>query len=102
MDRPRPTQVDLASIEPLRDHLGLDAPGPKKSDGELGRPVQRYVFLFSRATPLDEHRSVSADLEDLRAPVKAQVQPSPTRRSGPKLPVDVCEMGAASDEDVDP
>jgi hypothetical protein len=69
--------------------------------GELGGPGERGVFGLGGRAPVDEPRAAGTDLVDLRASVEAEVQAPWTPWPRPELVVDVVDVGAADDEDVD-
>ena len=93
-------QVDLAPVE-ASDHGGVQAEAGQPLDDRGGGPVERGVLL-GRGHPLvHQLRPGRADPVDLRAAVEAQVQPSRALRTGGQLPVDVAEVGAADDGDLD-
>ncbi len=95
-------EVDLAAVEPTGHHCGLEAPRPKTQGGSLGGPIKRVFFVGAGDASEHEHRALLGDLEDLRAPVATQMEPSWTRRPGSQLVIDVLDMGAAHDEHMDP
>ena len=93
-------EVDLAPVEPFGHHPGLEAPLVELPDDHLGGPVERSVLLLVGGAAKDQLRPGGGDLEDLRTPVEAQMQPARPRGSSPQLTVDVADVGAGDNHDV--
>ena len=95
-------QVDLAPVQPPRDHRRGDTAAPKLGDGIRCSRVERRLLRRCRLPAFDELEAVRARRVDLGAAVDTEVEPPRARRPGAQLPVDVADVRAGDDDQVEP
>ena len=93
-------EVDLAPVEPLGHDPCLEATVGQTGHGDGRRAVEGQVLGVGGVPTVEEDRALGRHLEDLRAPIAAEVQAAGSTGTGRQLTVDVLEVGAGDDDDV--
>ena len=95
-------QVDLSPVQPVRDDLRAETVLGEPGDRRAGRCGQRLVLGRRRHTSVNQLRPLRSDDVDLRSSVETEVQDTRSSGSRHKLPVDVVDVRATDDADVEP
>src|SRR5262249_13960396 len=94
-------ESDLPPVQPLRHYPGAQAPRAELRDSRGRRGVERLVLGSASLPPEDELGAVRADDEDLGPAVQAEIQPSLPSRPCAQLAVDVADVRAGDDGQMD-
>ena len=94
-------EIDLPSVQAGRDDARLEPAFGEPRHGEIGGARQRGVFGRCRGAPSDDARTVGEDFEELRTALERHQQTTGPCRSRPELAIDVSDVRAAHDGDVD-
>ena len=93
-------QVDLPTVQPLRNDTRLQASGGERRNRGLGGRVQRCLFFRRREASFDELEPLLAGQEYLRPSIDAEKEVPWTAWTGRQLAVDVLDVCPCDDVEI--